>query len=124
MMGVPTNEVEEVLQNAKADLRIVGFEGEEKRLKQRISHGLCLSLKLPQGQYIFCEFRTLQIPGIEVLFFYMIIHVCAQAKNQASLSFILYSFLGKRERIETKYFGIGIDLIYDLLQCDDIIYET
>ncbi|RDX92120.1 hypothetical protein CR513_25799, partial [Mucuna pruriens] len=64
MMGVSTNEVEEVLQNAKADLRIAGFEDEEKRLKQRISHGPHLPLKLPQGQYIFCEFRTLQIPGI------------------------------------------------------------
>nr|KYP43042.1 Ubiquitin and WLM domain-containing protein C1442.07c family [Cajanus cajan] len=66
MMGVSTNEVEEVLQNAKADLRIAGFEDEEKRLKQRISHGPLLSLKLPQGQYIFCEFRTLQIPGVEL----------------------------------------------------------
>ncbi|XP_014628123.1 uncharacterized protein [Glycine max] len=66
MMGVPTNEVEEVLQNAKTDLRIAGFEDEEKRQKQRISHGPHISLKLPQGQYIFCDFRTLQIPGIEL----------------------------------------------------------
>ncbi|KAK7333927.1 hypothetical protein VNO80_30708 [Phaseolus coccineus] len=65
MMGVSTTEVEEVLQNSKTDLRIVGFEDEEKRMKQRISHGP-ISLKLPQGQYIFCEFRTLQIPGLEL----------------------------------------------------------
>lgn len=90
MMGVPTNEVEEVLQNAKTDLRIAGFEDEEKRQKQRISHGPHISLKLPQGQYIFCDFRTLQIPGIEVLFCYMILDVCAQAKNHASLIFIFY----------------------------------
>ncbi|XP_057430161.1 uncharacterized protein LOC130723212 isoform X2 [Lotus japonicus] len=66
MMGVSTNEVEEVLQNAKANLRIAGFEDEEKRLKQRISHGSRLSLKLPQGPYIFREFRTLELPGVEL----------------------------------------------------------
>ncbi|KAK7304851.1 hypothetical protein VNO77_42742 [Canavalia gladiata] len=66
MMGVSTDEVEDVLQNAKANLRIAGFEDEEKRLKQRISHGPHLSLKLPQGPYIFCEFRTLEIPGLEL----------------------------------------------------------
>ncbi|XP_027931796.1 ubiquitin and WLM domain-containing metalloprotease SPCC1442.07c isoform X3 [Vigna unguiculata] len=66
MMGVSTNEVEEVLQSSKTDLRIAGFEDEEKRVKQRISHGPHISLKLPQGQYIFCEFRTLQIPGLEL----------------------------------------------------------
>lgn len=73
MMGVSTNEVEEVLQNAKTNLRIAGFEDEEKRLKQRISHGPSPSLKLPQGPYIFCEFRTLEIPGVVVLFYNMII---------------------------------------------------
>ncbi|XP_014523688.1 uncharacterized protein LOC106779980 isoform X5 [Vigna radiata var. radiata] len=66
MMGVSTNEVEEVLQSSKTDLRIAGFEDEEKRMKQRISHEPHISLKLPQGQYIFCEFRTLQIPGLEL----------------------------------------------------------
>ncbi|KAF7140222.1 hypothetical protein RHSIM_Rhsim06G0169800 [Rhododendron simsii] len=66
MMGVPEDEVDEILQNAKANLRIAGFEEEEKRMRQRMldrPHG---SLKLPQGQYIFCEFRTLHIPGIEL----------------------------------------------------------
>ncbi|XP_027343121.1 uncharacterized protein LOC113855680 isoform X2 [Abrus precatorius] len=66
MMGVSTNEVEEVLQNEKANLRIAGFEEEEKRMKQRISHGPSLPLKLPQGPYIFCEFRTLEIQGLEL----------------------------------------------------------
>ncbi|GAU32748.1 hypothetical protein TSUD_323160 [Trifolium subterraneum] len=66
MMGVSTNEVEEVLKNAEANLRIAGFEDEEKRLKQKISHGPRVSLKLPQGPYIFCEFRTLEIPGLKL----------------------------------------------------------
>ncbi|KAK6142422.1 hypothetical protein DH2020_022770 [Rehmannia glutinosa] len=35
MMGVPKDEVDELLQNVKADLRIAGFDEEEKRLKQR-----------------------------------------------------------------------------------------
>ncbi|CAL0319995.1 unnamed protein product [Lupinus luteus] len=66
MMGVSTDEVEEVLQNAKANLRIAGFEEEEMRQKQRVSHGPGFSLKLPKGPYIFCEFRTLEIPGIKL----------------------------------------------------------
>lgn len=73
MMGVSTNEVEDVLQNAKANLRIAGFEDEEKRLKQRISHRPNFSLRLPQGPYIFSQFCTLEIPGVEVLFYNMII---------------------------------------------------
>lgn len=68
-MGVSSNEVEEVLQNAKKNFRIAGFEDEEKRMKQRTSHGSRFSLKLPQGPYIFCEFRTLEMPGVEVLFY-------------------------------------------------------
>ncbi|CAI8597919.1 unnamed protein product [Vicia faba] len=66
MMGVSTNEVDEVLKNAEANLRIAGFDDEEKRLKQKISHGPRVSLKLPQGPYIFCEFRTLEIPGLKL----------------------------------------------------------
>ncbi|XP_059662929.1 uncharacterized protein LOC132308742 [Cornus florida] len=66
MMGVPEVEVDEVLQNAKADLRIAGFEQEEKRLKQRMLDRPHTSLKLPHGQYIFCDFRTLHIPGLEL----------------------------------------------------------
>ncbi|KAJ6329474.1 hypothetical protein OIU77_011032 [Salix suchowensis] len=66
MLGVSEDEVNKVLQNAKVDPRIAGFDEEEKRMRQRVSdrpHGL---LKLPQGPYIFCDFRTLQIPGVEL----------------------------------------------------------
>ncbi|KAJ0113715.1 hypothetical protein Patl1_01910 [Pistacia atlantica] len=66
MMGVSEDEVDKVLQNEKADLRIVGFDEEEKRLRQRMLDGPIAPLKLPQGQYIFCDFRTLQIPGVEL----------------------------------------------------------
>ncbi|XP_044466233.1 uncharacterized protein LOC123196320 isoform X2 [Mangifera indica] len=66
MMGVSEDEVNKILQNEKADLRIVGFDEEEKRLRQRMFHGPLPPLKLPQGQYIFCDFRTLQIPGVEL----------------------------------------------------------
>ncbi|KAK2979021.1 hypothetical protein RJ640_013655 [Escallonia rubra] len=64
MMGVPKDEVDQILQNAKADLRIPGFDEEEKRLRQRTVDISRTSLKLPQGNYIFADFRTLQIPGM------------------------------------------------------------
>lgn len=63
---MPNDEVDDILQSAKADLRIVGFDEEEKRLRRRISNGLQSSLKLPQGPYVFGDFRTLHLPGIEV----------------------------------------------------------
>ncbi|MCD9639685.1 hypothetical protein HAX54_024391 [Datura stramonium] len=66
MLGVPKDEVDDILRSAKADLRIVGFDEEEKRSRQRISNGLQSSLKLPQGPYVFCDFRTLHLPGIEL----------------------------------------------------------
>ncbi|PSS16113.1 Ubiquitin and WLM domain-containing metalloprotease [Actinidia chinensis var. chinensis] len=66
MMGVPKNEVDEIRQNANANLRIAGFEEEENRMRQRMLDKAHSSLKLPQGPYIFCEFRTLHIPGIEL----------------------------------------------------------
>ncbi|KAK2648830.1 hypothetical protein Ddye_016319 [Dipteronia dyeriana] len=66
MMGVSEDEVEKVMQNAKADLRIVGFDEEEKRLRKRMLDGPHAPLKLPQGTYIFCDFRTLQLPGVEL----------------------------------------------------------
>lgn len=66
MMGVLKNEVDEVLQNAKADLRIAGFDEEERRLKQRLASRSYTSSKLPQGNFIFCDFRTLSLPGVEV----------------------------------------------------------
>lgn len=67
MMGVFSDEVDEVSHNSnKPDLRIAGFAEEEQRLRQRMTYRPQASLKLPQGTYIFCEFRTLRIPGIEV----------------------------------------------------------
>ncbi|KAJ4799528.1 Ubiquitin and WLM domain-containing metalloprotease [Rhynchospora pubera] len=67
MMGVFEDEIEEVSENNKRpDLRIIGFDDEEKRLKQRSSNRVQTSLKLPQGPYIFCDFRTLHLPGIEL----------------------------------------------------------
>uniref|UniRef100_A0A0D9X9E5 WLM domain-containing protein n=1 Tax=Leersia perrieri TaxID=77586 RepID=A0A0D9X9E5_9ORYZ len=67
MMGVLNDEIEEVSDNGKRpDLRIVGFDEEEKRLRQRSSGRPQFSLKLPQGQYIFCGFQTLHLPGIEL----------------------------------------------------------
>ncbi|CAN4094212.1 unnamed protein product [Withania somnifera] len=66
MLGVPKDEIDDILQSSKADLRIMGFDEEEKRLRQRISNGLQSSLKLPQGPCVFCDFRTLHLPGIEL----------------------------------------------------------
>lgn len=67
MMGAFDNEVTEVSQTSmKSDLRILGFDVEEKRLRQRSSNSPHASLKLPQGTYIFCDFRTLHLPGIEL----------------------------------------------------------
>ncbi|PIA36911.1 hypothetical protein AQUCO_03200104v1 [Aquilegia coerulea] len=67
MMGVFEDEIKVVSQNGtKADLRIAGFDEEEKRIRQRMSSRPNSSLKLPQGAYIFCDFRTLHLPGIEL----------------------------------------------------------
>ena len=70
MMGVFDNEIEEVSQNSsKPDFRIAGFDEEEKRMRQRMG-GPVVSLKLPTGPYIFGNFRTLNIPGIEVSYWF------------------------------------------------------
>ncbi|XWS31021.1 hypothetical protein CRYUN_Cryun23aG0041200 [Craigia yunnanensis] len=66
MMGVPEDEVDRVIQNSKVDLRIAGFNEEERRLRRRMSDGPHASIRLPQGPYIFCDFSTLQIPGVEL----------------------------------------------------------
>ncbi|XP_062107289.1 uncharacterized protein LOC133818439 [Humulus lupulus] len=66
MMGVSENEVEEVLQGTKGNWKIAGFDEEEKRLRQRILNRHQFSVQLPAGPYIFCDFRTLQLPGIEL----------------------------------------------------------
>ncbi|KAG9132222.1 hypothetical protein Leryth_017074 [Lithospermum erythrorhizon] len=65
MMGVPQSEVDEILESSKMDLRIAGFEEEEKRIRRRTSSGQH-SIRIPQGNYIFSDFRTLHIPGVEL----------------------------------------------------------
>ncbi|PKU73161.1 hypothetical protein MA16_Dca021449 [Dendrobium catenatum] len=66
MMGVFDDEIKEVSQNnTRADLRIAGFEEEDNRLRQLSSYKPSASLKLPQGPYIFCDFHTLELPGIK-----------------------------------------------------------
>lgn len=66
MMGAFDNEVKEVSQTSMTDLRILGFDEEERRLRQRSLNSPQASLKLPQGTYIFCDFRTLHLPGVEL----------------------------------------------------------
>ncbi|CAA6661567.1 unnamed protein product [Spirodela intermedia] len=67
MMGVFEYEIEEVSKNSSnSDSRIRGFDEEEERLRRRLLTAPQSSLKLPQGPYIFCDFRTLTIPGIEL----------------------------------------------------------
>lgn len=66
MLGVPENEVDELIQSSKVNHRIAGFDEEEKRLRRRISDGTNSWPKLPEGSYIFSEFRTLDLPGIEL----------------------------------------------------------
>ncbi|KAL0898739.1 hypothetical protein Bca101_082700 [Brassica carinata] len=60
MMGVTEEEVNGVQKDAIPDMRILGFEDEERRLRQKKFS--ITSIKLPQGPYIFCAFRTLQLP--------------------------------------------------------------
>ena len=76
MMGVPKDEVDRVIQNSKLDLRISGFSEEERRLRQRMSDGPHASIRLPQGPYIFCDFSTLQLPGVEVLLTSLLLTIC------------------------------------------------
>ncbi|KZV28324.1 hypothetical protein F511_16574 [Dorcoceras hygrometricum] len=66
MMGVLDDEVNEVLQNAKVDHRIAGFDEEANRLMRKIPNQPYSKHKLPQGPYIFCDFRTLSLPGVEL----------------------------------------------------------
>ncbi|KAH0436138.1 hypothetical protein IEQ34_026458 [Dendrobium chrysotoxum] len=67
MMGVFDDEIKEVSQNnTRPDLRIAGFEEEDNRLRQLSSYKPLASLKLPQGPYIFCDFHTLELPGIKL----------------------------------------------------------
>lgn len=67
MMGAFDNEIKEVSQTStKSDLRILGFDEEEERLRRRALSSVPMPLKLPQGDYIFCNFRTLHLQGIEL----------------------------------------------------------
>ncbi|CAM8883101.1 unnamed protein product [Rhodiola kirilowii] len=66
MMGATKDEVVDIIKNEKANLRIAGFEEEDRRLRQRMLARPQNTLKLPQGTYIFCEFRTLDLPGIKL----------------------------------------------------------
>ncbi|KAL9258841.1 Protein-tyrosine-phosphatase IBR5-like protein [Drosera capensis] len=64
MMGVSEKEVDEVLKGEKENLRIAGFEEEEKRMRMRMLKAPQGPIRLPQGQYIFADFHTLELPGI------------------------------------------------------------
>lgn len=66
MMGALKEEIDQVLKNAGMDMRIAGFDEEEKRMRQRMSNGFHTPQKLPQGNYIFGDFKTLDLPGIEL----------------------------------------------------------
>ncbi|EOA16232.1 hypothetical protein CARUB_v10004374mg [Capsella rubella] len=65
MMGLTEEEIEGVRKETMPDMRILGFEEEERRLRQK-KYVSSSSITLPQGTYIFCDFRTLQLPGIEL----------------------------------------------------------
>ncbi|KAL4555452.1 hypothetical protein LXL04_038071 [Taraxacum kok-saghyz] len=66
MMGVPKEEIDQVLESSRTDMRIPGFDEEEKRMRQRMSNGFDTPLKLPQGNYVFGGFKTLDLPGIQL----------------------------------------------------------
>ncbi|KAK6918790.1 WLM domain [Dillenia turbinata] len=66
MMGVSEDKIDQVLKNAKVDQIMAGFDEEDRRLRLRMSGGPRMPLKLSQGNYIFCDFRTLHIPGVEL----------------------------------------------------------
>lgn len=94
MMGVPEDEVDQVIQNSKVDLRIAGFNEEERRLRLRMSDGPRASLRLPQGPYIFCNFRTLQIPGLEVrTHFIMVDHMYLRKLDKCIDAIFVYQFI-------------------------------
>ncbi|CAM6087975.1 unnamed protein product [Calypogeia fissa] len=64
MMGSSSVEVAAVSQLSKND-RIIGFSEEDQRAHQRSGHAAA-SHALPKGNYIFCGFQTLSLPGIEL----------------------------------------------------------
>jgi hypothetical protein len=64
MMGSSSVEVAAVSQPSTND-RIIGFSEEDQRARQRSSHAPG-SYSLPKGIYIFGDFQTLHLPGVEV----------------------------------------------------------
>lgn len=65
MSGALPEELREV--NKQVGSRIIGFEEEERRAKLRAVRDGKRTSSLPSGPYKFSEFRTLQLPGVEVL---------------------------------------------------------
>ncbi|KAH7279838.1 hypothetical protein KP509_37G039500 [Ceratopteris richardii] len=67
MMGALPEQVEEVSKEAGEAVQrtIIGFSEEDERAKMW-KKGRPMKRSLPQGNYIFCDFRTLQLPGIEL----------------------------------------------------------
>ncbi|KAG0466825.1 hypothetical protein HPP92_018405 [Vanilla planifolia] len=67
MMGVFSDEINEVSQNnTKHGLRIAGFDEEDRRLRQLSTYKPQV-LKLPQGSYIFVIFARLSFQGSRLL---------------------------------------------------------
>ncbi|KAG0555120.1 hypothetical protein KC19_12G146000 [Ceratodon purpureus] len=64
MMGATAEEVKEVSVNKRMESRVIGFEEEERRQKLRSMLGT--RSQLPKGPYIFSDFQTLKLPGIEL----------------------------------------------------------
>ncbi|KAH9313904.1 hypothetical protein KI387_022531 [Taxus chinensis] len=66
MMGVFSTKVEEISRSAKFDERITSFLEEERGAKKLRANGPEIPRELPKGSYILCDFRTLQLLGIEL----------------------------------------------------------
>lgn len=69
MSGALPEEIREVSQTANKQVgsRIIGFEEEEQRAKLRAVRDGKRTSSLPSGPYTFSAFRTLQLPGVEVI---------------------------------------------------------
>ncbi|MCO5551197.1 hypothetical protein L7F22_004696 [Adiantum nelumboides] len=68
MLGALPREIIEVTQEAgkAVERTTIGFVEEDQRAKRWKTSKPGLPRALPQGDYIFCEFRTLQLPGVEL----------------------------------------------------------
>ncbi|KAL2631663.1 hypothetical protein R1flu_016349 [Riccia fluitans] len=65
LMGSSAAEVATVSQGSSRDTRVRGF-AEEEELARRRAYSASSSSSLPKGDYIFCDFRTLSLPGVEL----------------------------------------------------------